>query len=59
MALSVNDAATAGALRDPAVNATLFVRRLRGALARIPAIQRYYEQCINHKIMPFDLPPRP
>ncbi|ELV7528024.1 intracellular growth attenuator family protein [Edwardsiella ictaluri] len=42
-----------------AVNATLFVRRLRGALARIPAIQHYYEQCINHKIIPFDLPPRP
>lgn len=42
-----------------AVNVTLFVRRWRSARARIPAIQRYYEQCINHKIMPFDPPSHP
>ncbi|MDN6682333.1 MAG: intracellular growth attenuator family protein, partial [Enterobacterales bacterium] len=40
------------------VNALMFMFRIQKSMNRIPEIQRYYDQCINHSIMPFDTAPR-
>ena len=40
------------------VNALMFMFRIQKSMNRIPEIQRYYDQCINHNIMPFDTAPR-